>query len=305
MSGSRPDLEQLRLLVAVADHESLGAAARSLGIAQPNASRALSRLERQLRLSLVVRTPTGSRLTAHGSVVVQWARDVLDATDRLVSAASALQAETSAQLRLAASMTVAEYLAPGWLAEYRRRHDDVRISLEVCNSHDVIARVEDESCDLGLVESPSVPRRVRSAAVGQDHLVVVVGRDHPWARRRRPLLAAELAATPLIVREAGSGTRIALEHHLRGLPLVEPAVELTSNSAVKAMAAGNVAPAVLSHLAVAAALTSGELVAVPVSDLALRRTLRAVWTGRLTESAEDFLRIARATSRVGGPGDGP
>ncbi len=293
MTEPRPDLEHLRLFVAIADHESLGAAARSLGMAQPNASRSLSRLERQLGLSLVVRSPTGSHLTAHGAVAVQWARDVIEAAERLVSGAQALRAESTANLRLAASMTVAEYLVPAWLAEFRRRHEEVQVNLEVCNSVEVCARVARGACDLGLVESPTLPRNLHSMALARDHLVVVVSPDHGWARRRRPLLAAELAATPLITREIGSGTRVALERHLRSHSMVDPALELGSNSAVKVMAASNLAPAVLSHLAVAASLASGELVAVPVADLTLRRTLRAVWSGHITGAAEDFLRIAR------------
>jgi DNA-binding transcriptional LysR family regulator len=297
MSDPRPDLEQLRLLVGIADHESLGAAARSLGIAQPNASRMLRRLERQLRLSLVVRSPTGSRLTTQGQVVVQWAREVTEATGRLVAGAKALAAETNAQLSIAASMTIAEYLVPRWLSEFRLLDVPVRVNLTVCNSHDVFERIEQGECDLGFVESPGVPRGLRSMVVGRDELVVVVGPSHPWARRRRPVTAEELAATPLIVRESGSGTRISLEHHLAGHVLVEPAVELSSNAAVKVMASGGVAPAVLSTLAVAAALEAGELVAVPVEDLRLTRRLRAVWRGVLTAPSADFVRVAGAGLR--------
>jgi DNA-binding transcriptional LysR family regulator len=297
MSDARPDLEQLRLLVGIADHESLGAAARSLGMAQPNASRMLRRLERQLGLSLVLRSPTGSRLTQQGQVVVEWAREVTEATGRLVAGAKALAAETNAQLAVAASMTIAEHLVPRWLSDFRLLEVPVRINLTVCNSQDVFERIERGQCDLGFVESPGVPRGLRSTVVGRDELVVVVGQEHPWARRRRPLTAEQLAATPLIVRESGSGTRISLEHHLAGHDLVEPAVELSSNAAVKVMASGGVAPAVLSTLAVAEALDSGELVAVPVEGLRLTRRLRAVWRGELTAPAADFVRVARAGAR--------
>lgn len=294
MSDPRPDLDQLRLLVAIADHESLGAASRSLGMAQPNASRSLRRLERQLGLSLVVRSPTGSRLTAEGAVLIHWAREVAEAADRLVAGAKALAAESSATLAIAASMTVAEYLVPRWLTEFRARESTVRVNLEVCNSRDVFERIGRDDCDLGFVESPVVPKTLRWTAVGQDELLVVVAPTHPWARRRRPLTAEELAGTPLIVREPGSGTRISLEHHLAGHEMVGAAVELGSNAAVKVMAAGGGAPAVLSRLAVAQALDSGELVAVPVDGLRLTRRLRAVWRGELNPPAADFLGAVRA-----------
>jgi DNA-binding transcriptional LysR family regulator len=294
MSNPRPDLEQLRLLVGIADHKSLGAAARSMGTAQPNASRMLRRLERQLGLSLVVRGPTGSRLTEQGQAVVEWAREVTEATERLVAGAKALAAQTNAQLAIAASMTIAEHLVPRWLSEFRLLEVPVQVNLTVCNSHDVFERIDRGDCGLGFVESPKVPRGLRSTVVGRDELVVIVGPRHPWARRRRPLLPEELAPTPLIVRESGSGTRISLEHHLAGHDLVEPAVELSSNAAVKVMASSGIAPAVMSTLAVAEALATGQLVEVPVEGQPLTRRLRAVWRGDLTAAAADFLHVARA-----------
>lgn len=305
MPDPRPELEQLRLLVAIADRESLGAAARSLGMAQPNASRTLRRLERQLGVTLVVRSPTGSRMTAEGTIIVQWAREVVDAAARLVAGTKALAAGTSANLAIAASMTVAEHLVPRWLSDFRGRHPHVRVNLVVCNSLEVFDRVAQGRCALGFVESPGVPKGLTSSVVGRDELVVVVGPDHPWARRRRPLRASELAATPLIVRESGSGTRTSLEHHLSAHPMVEPAVELSSNAAVKVMASGNVAPAVLSALAVRSSLEAGELVAVPVDGLHLTRRLRAVWRGELTEPAATFLRVARTGTRARRAGTAP
>lgn len=294
MSDARPELEHLRLLVAISDHESLGAASRALGIAQPNASRSLRRLERQLGLSLVLRSPTGSRLTPQGAVVVHWAREVVEAAERLVAGAKALSAEANASLAVAASMTVAEHLVPTWLSEFRTVDPPVRVNLKVCNSREVFERIQHGGCDLGFVESPTVPRGIRWTVVGQDELLVVVAPTHPWSRRRRPLTPEELAATPLVVREVGSGTRVSLEHHLTDHRLVEPAVELSSNAAVKVMAASGAAPAVLSRLAVAQAIEVGELVAVPVEGLRLSRRLRAVWRGDLTPPAAEFLAVVRA-----------
>lgn len=294
MSDARPELEHLRLLVAISDHESLGAASRALGIAQPNASRSLRRLERQLGLSLVLRSPTGSRLTPQGAVVVHWAREVVEAAERLVAGAKALSAEANASLAVAASMTVAEHLVPTWLSEFRTVDPPVRVNLKVCNSREVFERIQHGGCNLGFVESPTVPRGIRWTVVGQDELLVVVAPTHPWSRRRRPLTPEELAATPLVVREVGSGTRVSLEHHLTDHRLVEPAVELSSNAAVKVMAASGAAPAVLSRLAVAQAIEVGELVAVPVEGLRLSRRLRAVWRGDLTPPAAEFLAVVRA-----------
>lgn len=296
--SARPDLTALDLLVRVAETGSLGAAARAVGIAQPNASRSLSRLERQLQVTLLVRSPSGSRITPEGEVVVAWAREALTAVDRITLGARSLAEQRAAHVAVAASLTIAEYLAPRWLARFRRAHPDLHLSLEVANSVDVVARVERGEVAVGFVESPRVPTSVASTTVARDALVVVVDPAHPWARRRTPLRPEELVTSDLILREAGSGTRETLVRALAhaGLELGPSRLELASTAAVKAAAAQGEAPAVLSELAVAAEVTAGQLVVVPVEGLDLSRTLRAVWLpARRPEGAlAELVRIARS-----------
>lgn len=290
-----PDLAVLALLVGIDEHASLGAAARQVGMAQPNASRRIKDLERSLKLPLLERTPRGSRLTAQGTVVAHWAREVLADADRLLDAAEALQLERRRALDIGASMTVAEHLVPGWLGEFRVTHRDVQIQLRVENSREVIERVQSGEHDVGFVESPSVPSSVHSVAVAQDRLTVVVHPDHPWARLRRPLTVAELAAEPLVVREAGSGTRTTLDMALHEYERPAPLLQLGSGSAVRTSVLAGVGPAVLSTLATAPAIAAGQLHEVQVDNLDLRRTLRAVWRGpkQLDGPAGELVNLAR------------
>jgi DNA-binding transcriptional LysR family regulator len=277
-----PHPGDLVVLVAIADTGGVGAAARSLGLAQPNASRALARLERQLRVRLVERTARGSALTSAGDAVADWAREVLDANRRLLAGTRALATER-AQLSIAASQTIAEELLPRWLAAFREKHPEVDVSLVIANSFEVGRLVSAEGC-LGFIESPDLPGSLRvpvtQRTLATDRLVVVVEPHHEWARRTRPISTEELAATPLVVREQGSGTRVSLEDALAGLPLARPALELGSNSAVRASVVSGAGPAVLSELAVEEAVASGQLQAVMVADLVIERRLRAVWTTR-------------------------
>jgi DNA-binding transcriptional LysR family regulator len=296
--ADRPDLIALDLLVRVAETGSLGAAARAVGTAQPNASRSLKRLERQLGLTLLVRTPSGSRPTTEGEVVVAWARDALAGIDRVTIGARSLAEARAAHLTTAASLTVAEYLAPAWLARFRRTHPELRVSLEVGNSVEVLARVVSGEVPVGFVESPTVPPTVSSTTVARDALVVVVAPDHPWARRRTAVTPAELVAGDLVLREVGSGTRDTLARALAlaGHDLGSTRLELASTAAMKAAASAGTAPAVLSELAVQVEVATGQLVVVPVADLDLTRSLRAVWPAarRPDGAAADLVRIARS-----------
>ena len=292
-----PDPDSLRLLVLVADLGSLGRAAARLGIAQPSASRRLSRLERDLGLVLVDRTRRGSTLTSAGQVVVRWARGVLAELETLTTGAEALRAERDAQLRVAASLTVAEYLMPGWISELRRRRPELYVGLRVTNSALVARMVRAGEVTLGFVESPRVPHGLAGRRVATDRLTVVVAPHHPWARRRAPLSAQELASTPLVLREPGSGTRQTLDRELRrcGLDPARPLLELGSTTAVRGAVVAGAGPAVISELAVSGDLANGRLVAVAVDGLELRRVLRAVWPGghRLVGPAAELLAIAR------------
>ncbi|MGV9701721.1 LysR family transcriptional regulator [Streptomyces sp. NPDC003483] len=290
-----PDLGALELLLAVARLGSLGRAARELGITQPAASSRVRSMERQLGVALVDRSPRGSRLTDAGALVTDWARRVVEAAEAFDAGAQALRDRRDSRLRVAASMTIAEYLLPGWLIALRGQRPDTAVSLLAGNSAAVAERLLTGEADLGFVEGLSVPAGLDSAVIAHDRLIVVTAPGHPWARRRTPLEGPELAATPLILREEGSGTRQVLDTALGGL--ARPLIELSSTTAVKAAAVSGAGPAVLSELALGEELSTHRLVSVPLSGVELRRALRAVWpTGhRPTGPARDLLALTRGT----------
>jgi len=296
MTRAWPDLVGLELLVAVADHGSLSAAARATGMAQPNASRSLARLERRLDVSLVVRSTTGTRLTPEGLLVVDWARQVLHGCEVLLDGAASLSREEST-LAVSASQTVAEHLLPAWLTRLRQQRPEVSVDVRVENSAEVVADVLSGECAIGFVEGPRAPTGVHTRTVAHDELILVVAPDHPWARRRRPVSAEEIADTPLTTREAGSGTRVSLDAALKAAAgrAATSAQTLGSNAAVRVSVAAGGPPAVLSRLAVEDALHRGQLLEVALADLDLGRQLRAVWTGPrvLRGPAADLLAIAR------------
>ena len=278
MRSRLPSLEVLELLVGVDDHGSLSAAGRVVQMSQPNASRAIKALERRLALPLIERGPNGSNLTAQGTVIAHWARVVLTDIEKLLDVAAGLSTDRSAELNIAASMTVAEHLMPEWLAEFRVLHPDVRIHLQACNSTQVFLQVRSGTCDVGFVESPAIPLKLHSAEVARDRLVVVVAPTHPWTGGA-PLSVAELAATPLLVREPGSGTRTSLEVALEGYEMAAPLLELGSTSAIRSSVLNGIGPAVLSTLAVADQVRTGQLRVVDIDGLEIERSLRAVWDG--------------------------
>jgi molybdate transport repressor ModE-like protein len=295
LSARVPDIGALDLLLSVARLGSLGRAAQEHRISQPAAGSRIRHLEGLLGLPLIERSSTGSRLTAEGAMVADWARDVVAAAETLDAGVSALRSGNAGRLRIAASLTVAEYLLPTWLTDLRARRPEATVELRVVNSTEVGRLVHAGQVGLGFIEAPEVPAGLDSRVLGRDRLVVVVAPDHQWARRRRPIDLAELAATPLVQREPGSGTRDTVEAVFDGQPdVARPVVELSSTTAIKAAVEAGLGPAVLSSLAVADELRRDMLVAVEVVRADLTRELRAVWaTGRrLGAEYRDVLAVA-------------
>ncbi|GAA3732722.1 LysR family transcriptional regulator [Streptomyces tremellae] len=288
LSHHVPDLADLQMLTAVAKAGSLRLAAAELGVSQQALSQRVRALEGRIGFALLSRGPRGSHLTADGRLVEQWAARVLDAAAELDAGITALRSDRATHLKVAASLTVAAHLLPRWLVALRDQQRltgvaATNVELEATNSVAVAESVERGTADVGFVEGPRAPLGLRSRTVARDELLLVVDPGHPWARRRSPVAAAELAATPLVTREAGSGTREALAAALAeavpGAAPAEPVLELTGTASVKSAIAAGAGPGALSSLAVADDLTLGRLRAVPVTGVRLVRDLRAVWTG--------------------------
>jgi DNA-binding transcriptional LysR family regulator len=300
LPSDAPELADLDLLLSVGRLGSLGQAAREHGISQPAASTRIRLLERRLGLVLLDRSPTGSRLTQAGASVAEWAREVMAATSQLLAGAAALRNVENGWLRVAASMTVAEYLMPRWLVALRNELPELTVALRAENSHDVVELLRAGEVDLGFVEDPSAHADLSELVIADDELIVVTGPAHPWAGTDTPITSRELATGRLVLRERGSGTRETLHRVLGELRDDDPHLELSSTTAIKEAVGAGAGAAVLSALAVERELRTGQLVRIPVTGIELTRTLRAVWRRQtnLSSQGKALLRIATRAGAV-------
>jgi DNA-binding transcriptional LysR family regulator len=295
-----PDLAGLQLLVDVATHGSIGAAGRSNGITQQSASERLRAIEAQTGLTLLQRGAGGSTLTEAGVLMVGWAVRLLDAAHEIDESIATLRDDRSHQLRVAASMTVAEHLLPPWIVRLRQQHDTV-VSLTAANSERVRSAVADGSADVGFVEDGADPGPLASLVVGRDELALFAAPDDVWAGRSEALAPADLVSRPLSWREHGSGTRRVVDDALvrLGLAAMPPAVELTTTSAIRSAIVAGSPPAFMSRRAVQSDVEAGRLVEVRTTDLDLSRDLIALWIGTGRPPAgpvRDLLAIATAVA---------
>ena len=280
------DVVSLRLLADVARLGSIGAAGRAAGMSQQSASERLRALERDVGAGLLARSPRGARLSPTGRLVVEWSTGLLEEATALEGALQSLREDRSRELRVWASLTIAETVLPGLLVRARRELPG-RLALHTANSDAVATAVRDGGADLGFVEGPVDRGGLSARDVGEDELVVVASPEDPWAGRRAALGPATLAGRPLTVRERGSGTRRVWEQALlaAGTPGAPPEVELDTTAALLASVAGGGPPGVVSRRAAAAALRVGTLVEVRTTGIDTRRTFTALWVGGATPPA--------------------
>jgi DNA-binding transcriptional LysR family regulator len=320
LSARMPELTALEALVAVARTGSLNTAADELGRTQQAVSSRIAALEAQTGVTLVRRTTRGSTLTPAGVVVVEWAATLLDQAARLDAGLATLRHDRQVKLQVAASQTIAERLLPRWLVEFDTETtfatavSGAQAELRVGNSGAVADWVRTGSVDVGFVEGPRAPAGCRSRVIGRDELVLVVAARHRWAGRHAAVTPAELAATALVTREPGSGTRLALEQALEAAlesahrstattggavtQPVEPVAELSTTAAVRTAVLAGAGPAVLSALVVAEDVAVGRLRVVPLTGLDLRRSLRAIWLGGRTPPAGAARRLIAIAART-------
>lgn len=305
LPGWTPDLRALDLLVSVAECGTVAKAAAQHHISQPSASVRLSRLERQLRVNVLIRSNKGTKLTPAGEAVASWARSVITSARDLTDGVASLRRDQMSRAHIAASMTIGEYMLPGWMLAMRREHPDIEIAATVANSSEVCDRVLNGSADVGFTESPAVRDELQAVALGCDRLCLLVSSSHPLAKRAAQSISVEeLAEMPLLLREHGSGTREtfvkAVEQATGTTQDFPHSNEIGSTSTILATARGGGGVAVVSSLAAAADLATGQLVELRAERLDLQRTLNAVWLGREpSQYARELIGLARAMSFSG------
>jgi DNA-binding transcriptional LysR family regulator len=260
-------LEQLRIFVVVAERLHMTQAAAVLNMAQSAVSAAIQALETSVGMRLFNRVGRRIELAAAGKVLLPEAKAVLRRVAQAEQALADLQGLLRGHLAIWASQTIAGYWLPRFVDRFHEAHAQVSVALMIGNTAQVARAVLEGDADLGFVEGDVDDPLLVPIEVGTDELVLVVGPHHPWATKKA-LVPGDLAATTWVLRERGSGTRQVFEDALRAYGLtaddLKVALELPSNEAVCSAVEAGRSATVISRLAVAARMTAGALVEMPL-----------------------------------------
>ncbi len=237
---------QLRLFLALADTGSVSAAARAMHVTQPTASMQLKEITQAVGMPVYEVIHRRVHLTEAGRELARTARAIAGEWEVLQQKFDAMRGLTRGRLKVALVST-AKYFVPRLLGTFCALHPEIEISLEVLNRDGVVARLRDNLDDLYIMSTPPTDIDLEDTVFMPNPLVLVAQPSHPLARRRQ-LPIDELAGERFILRERGSGTRMAADRHFSALKFSPTLrLELGSNEAIKQAVAGGLGIALLSR----------------------------------------------------------
>jgi DNA-binding transcriptional LysR family regulator len=237
---------QMKLFLALADTGSVTAAARAMRVTQPTASMQLREVTRAVGLPLYEVISRKVHLTEAGRELARTVRRISHDWDLFEQGIDAMKGLTRGRLRVAVVST-AKYFVPRLIGAFCKKHPGIEVALEVLNRDGVVGRLRENMDDIYIMSRPPEDIELHDEIFMRNPLVVIAATGDPLTKRPRIRLS-ELAGEKFILREPGSGTRMAMERHFRKKrfrPNVR--LEMGSNEAIKEAVAGGLGLSVLSN----------------------------------------------------------
>jgi DNA-binding transcriptional LysR family regulator len=297
-----PD-RRLQAFHAVAKHRSFTKAADALCMTQPAVTFQIRQLEEYFNTRLFDRANGRITLTPTGVIALQYVERILLLSAELDAKVREVTGQEVGALMIGASTTIAEFLLPRILGEFKAKHPGIVPQLVVANSEAVQARVAERSLDVGFIEGDSHLKTLVTDICCDDELQVICARAHPLARHKSLALDV-LAEHPYISREVGSGTREVIDQYVQKAGLAPDSLhitmEATSSEALKGLVATGIGFAIMSASAVAKEVRLGELVQIPLRP-PLKRHLAVVYPRERIHSKVLREFISMAKQRLAAP----
>ncbi|CAK0776397.1 LysR family transcriptional regulator, transcriptional activator of the cysJI operon [Gammaproteobacteria bacterium] len=289
---------RLQVFHTVARLLSFTKAADALHMTQPAVTFQVRQMEEYFNTRLFDRTHNKINLTDAGRQVYEYAEHIFKLYNEMENSVRKMTGEIGGVLTFGASTTIAEYMLPSLLGDFNKRYPEVAIRLRVSNTEGIVAMVENNTIDLGVVEAPVSNKNLVVQTCRIDQLVAIVPPGHALADKRTVSLS-DLLTEPFICREEGSGTReVIAEYVARISPnsSLDIAMELGSPEAVKGAVEAGMGISIVSRATIQKELRLGTLVALtlnpplerPFSFVHQKQKFRVRAVEELLEFARDY-----------------
>lgn len=261
------DLRLFEIFCTVYEEKSFSRAAERLYLAQPTISQHIKTLEDYFGVKLFNRLGRQATPTRAGELLFQSGRPILELKKATIVSMRKMIHRLEGDLVIGASTIPGEYILPGIVSRVVGRFPAVRIIERISDTAGVITAVKDGAVELGFTGAQSAEEALEFKKFASDELILIAPNNADW-KRRRQITPAGLFEHPFIMREPGSGTRLAVEKHLYGLNKklsdLRIIAEVGSTTALKEAVKANVGVALISSLAVRDEIKYGLLLSIPI-----------------------------------------
>ena len=273
------NVHQLHIFYTVAERGSFSAAAQALHMTQPAITMQIQALEERFGAKLLLRSTKRLELTEAGRCLLPQARKAVELMRETDALMARYVENLKGQLKFAASLTIGEYVLPRLLGPFLLRYPEVSVSMRVMNTSEIVEEIAHHGLAFGLVEAPTDDPAVITEPVMNDELVLFAPVSHPFAGREAVTLA-EVLREPLVLREAGSGTRQVMVEELERHGVSEDQLRIVSdfgsNGAVKSAVEAGLGLSFLSIWAIKNESALGLLKPIRIEGISFRRQFYAV-----------------------------
>ena len=256
--ASNISLKQLKVFIAITQHDTLTAASEALFLSKAAVSMALSELEKQIGHSLFDRVNNRLILNQEGQKLLPLADELIERAQDIEQLFDNDQT-LSGLLRIGASDTIGNQVAPYLLSDFRRETQHTAQSLLISNSALICEKLVDYQLDLALIEGKTLHPQLISTPFNQDEMCVVCSPNSTLLQQAFSM--ENLERSEWILREPGSGSR---EFFLRVIaPRIEQwheAFQLNTTEALINSVSAGLGLGCLSKLAAQPALNDGRIV---------------------------------------------
>lgn len=296
--------QQFRVFKSVADTGNITQASKLLHMSQPSISVQIQHLEREYNARLLDRTNKGVSLTKCGTILYNYACQVLDLLQEASEAVGEATECKHGSVHLGATLTIGEYILPHIINKFNSDYPGIDFNAKIANTEILALDLVGKRIHVVLVEGP-VPENwnLDVEPFWHDELAVVVAASHPWASRDS-VTFDELKTEKMIIRERGSGTRkvmeLALEKAGFGAAELNIYMELGGTQAIKQVVEAGMGVTIISALTVQQECQMGRLKTLSIDGCQLSRPLSMVTVSKapLTKDEMEFAEFMRDTESL-------
>lgn len=261
---------QLSVFEAVARHLSFSRAAQELHLTQPAVSMQIKQLEENVGTALFEQLGKKIYLTEAGHELYHYSRTIAQQLNELEAVLSELKGLKRGKLKISVAST-ANYFAPQLLATFSQRFPTITVSLNVTNRQTLLMQLANNEMDMAIMGQPPEGLDLVAESFMENPLVVIAPMNHPLARQKNIPLA-RLAQETFLMREEGSGTRIAMERYFEAHGVtIQTGMEMSSTEAIKQGVQAGLGLGVVSLHTIELELSARRLRVLDVEGLPIRR----------------------------------